>query len=358
MVAAWARYAISAVQCGSWRLRMAFNHNWETGDVDVSFPEAWVSIGNVLPSNRSTKFWAGNRFYRRYDVHINDFYFYNMSGLGGGIEDVDVNVGKLALAWIGDTSHYAMVATPDLNGDAVNRAGFSKNNLDLRFYDVDLWWGAMELGVTVSWARGGEDMNGDPVEDAVGGALNFIHIKEDFLTEGGLNTFALQLGRGPGTTFTSGFETWATDDGPMIIDTEQDAWRFRATEQFTVQPVSWYSMQMVLVYQYTDYRNMFETQHWFSSGMRPIFHLNNSLSFALEAGVDFVDTPAMGRTGVLGKFTVAPQVSIGGKFFSRPVIRPYFTAAVWSDDFIGQMGAAYGTDTWGYAGGVQMETWW
>ncbi len=80
------------------------------------------------------KFWAGNRFYRRHDVSVTDFFFSNMSGGGGGVEDIALPVGKLALAWIGagSTSGVSSVPTPD----ASNKAGFSKSNWNLSLYDV------------------------------------------------------------------------------------------------------------------------------------------------------------------------------------------------------------------------------
>ena len=54
-----------------------------------------------LAAQPSMKFWAGLRYYRRHDIHINDFFFYNMSGGGGGVEDFELLFGKMALAWIG-----------------------------------------------------------------------------------------------------------------------------------------------------------------------------------------------------------------------------------------------------------------
>ncbi|RTL27176.1 MAG: carbohydrate porin, partial [Rhodocyclaceae bacterium] len=47
----------------------------------------------------NARLWAGKRFYQRNDVHITDFYFWNNSGNGGGIENVDVGVGKLSYAY-------------------------------------------------------------------------------------------------------------------------------------------------------------------------------------------------------------------------------------------------------------------
>ena len=69
-------------------------------DTQFGVPEAWASIGNVVASQPSMKFWAGDRFYERSDIHINDFYFRNMSGGGGGVEDIQLPFGKVALAWM------------------------------------------------------------------------------------------------------------------------------------------------------------------------------------------------------------------------------------------------------------------
>src|SRR6185503_20117747 len=45
------------------------------GSANFSFAEIWGSVGNVVASQPSLKFWAGNRYYRRHDIHLNDFFF-------------------------------------------------------------------------------------------------------------------------------------------------------------------------------------------------------------------------------------------------------------------------------------------
>ncbi|HZI58221.1 MAG TPA: carbohydrate porin, partial [Verrucomicrobiae bacterium] len=65
------------------------------GNDQFRFREAFVQAGNVFESQPTAKFWAGERYYRRYQAHINDFYVLDMSGYGGGVEDLDVKVGKL-----------------------------------------------------------------------------------------------------------------------------------------------------------------------------------------------------------------------------------------------------------------------
>ena len=80
--------------------------------------------------------WAGNRFYRRHDIHIDDFFMYNMSGGGGGVEDIKTPLGKIAVAWIGLGSQSGFSDIPQ--PDPANKAGFNKSNFDFRLYDFKL----------------------------------------------------------------------------------------------------------------------------------------------------------------------------------------------------------------------------
>ena len=59
------------------------------------FREAFVEVGNVLASNPSADFWAGDRYYRRLNIDINDFYYLDMSGYGGGTENLNVGIGQV-----------------------------------------------------------------------------------------------------------------------------------------------------------------------------------------------------------------------------------------------------------------------
>lgn len=142
------------------QVRMAFvdpYSSFNSGtDTQVTFPEAWGSIGNVVRSQPSMKFWAGNRYYRRHDTYIDDFFYYNMSGAGGGIEDLELPFGKFAAAWIGAGSAsglYAEVPQPD----PLNTAGFNKANTVLSLYDVKVPFGTAEFGAVYSYASSGLD---------------------------------------------------------------------------------------------------------------------------------------------------------------------------------------------------------
>ena len=69
-----------------------------------SLREAWAGARGVWDANPTAAFWAGQRFYDRFDVHMTDFYYLDMSGFGGGVEDLQVgDWGKFAIAWFGGT---------------------------------------------------------------------------------------------------------------------------------------------------------------------------------------------------------------------------------------------------------------
>lgn len=324
---------------------------------DFGLPEAWASIGNVVEAMPSMKFWAGYRFYRRHDIHINDFYFYNMSGGGGGLEDIELPFGKLALAWIGAASQsgFSDVPTPD----AANEAGFSKASWDLRLYDVPLPLGKGEFGLVYARSDSGLDASGNSAPNSDGVAFTFLHTRDKFLSDDGVNKFSLQFGTGAANTFTTGFETFTTNNTVYIRPEADDSWRFRVTEHFTANLNEHFSLGPALVYQLTDYGDQGGRVHWASAGLRPVLHFNRYFSLAFEGGVDWVKDEQANDSGNLFKLTLAPQVSLGNRFMSRPVIRGFITYAHWSDDFIGQVGGNdYLTENNGFTYGVQMEVWW
>lgn len=344
------------------QLRAAFldpYSNYGSPDTfQTTLPEVWSSVGNVLASQPELKVWAGNRFYRRHDIHINDFYFLNMSGGGGGVEDWSLPFGKLAVAWIGN-GEQSGIFRDLIQSDPNNKAGFSKQNVDVALYDLALPVGRGEVAVVYANETGGRDATGDRAPNANGVALTLIDTWDHFLDENSINKFSLQLGYGAAKSFTSGFETVTATNGTFIIPDDPGSWRVRLTESMVVQPDEHFSIGPALVYQYTDYRGVLGRRHWLSAGVRPILHFNKYISLALEGGVDYVDDSALRTRDYLYKLTVAPQVSLGNLFFSRPAIRGYVTYAGWGNNFRGKVGGPdYLDRTEGWAFGIQMETWW
>jgi maltoporin len=324
---------------------------------EFGLAEAWAGVGNLSASQPLMKVWAGNRYYRRHDINIDDFFMYNMSGGGGGVEDIKTPIGKIALAWIGLGSQSGFSDIPQ--PDPQNKAGFNKSNFDFRFYDFKLPGGTGEFGFDIAHATSGKDQNGIQEPNATGVSFTLIHIAEKWMGENNLNKFYIQYGRGPAKTFTSSFETFTTLAGTFIRPDASDSYRFRVADNMIFETGKHFSISPVLLYQDTDYKEFGGRQYWFSAGARPQVYLNNYVNLAFEPFVDWVNDKSTNTSDYLFKMTFAPQVSLGNHFMSRPAIRAFLTYAQWGNGFKGQVGGPdYATSTQGLTWGVQMESWW
>ena len=101
-----------------------------------------------------------------------------------------------------------------------------------------------------------------------------------------------------------------------------------------LQPSDSFAVMPIFIYQRTrdgDPRHGWD--EWISFGARPQVFFTQRVSLAFEAGLDHTRSGAGAYEGWLGKFTIAPQVGAGRKFFSRPVLRAFLTYAAWSSGF-------------------------
>ena len=309
------------------------------GNDQFRFREAFVQAGNIFESQPNAKFWAGERYYRRQHIEINDFYPLDMSGYGGGVEDFNVGFGKMAMAYIAG-------ARPDI----VTENGYlAKSNVDVRLYDVKgpggMWGGWFNFATS----KGGTTSTGLKVPTTDGYGVGLRHQRLEW--HGGYHTFSLQYGTGAASNFS------ASLDDPTAF--RRNSARWLATEQVLFQPNDRFAIMPIFIYQRTKDGN---PQHgwnqWVSFGARPEVFFTNYLSLAFEAGFDH--TRLRGQyDGWLRKFTIAPQIGAGRKFFSRPVLRAFLTYANWSDRLRGFVGGTpFQNRTSGVTYGVQAETWW
>lgn len=318
------------------------------GNDQFRLREAFVQAGNFLESQPNAKFWAGERYYRRQHIDIDDFYPLDMSGYGAGVEDVDVRFGKLAVAFLSG-------ARPDI---VTQNGTLAKSNIDVRLYSVrgphlwgvpeGLWSGWFDY----AWSKGGSTSGGTtstviPTTD--GYAFGLKH--ELLEWHGGYHSFSVQYGTGA----ASNFSTSIIGPAPYINRSAQ----LLVTEQVVYQPNDRFAIMPIFVYQQTkDGNPQHRWNQWESFGARPEVFFTKHLSLALEGGFDHTNAPGQ-YDGWLRKVTVAPQIGVGRKFFSRPVLRAFVTYATWSDGFRGLVGGApYTNRTNGLTYGVQTETWW
>jgi maltoporin len=309
------------------------------GNDQFRFREAFVQAGNVLGSQPDAKFWAGERYYRRQHVDIDDFYPLDMSGYGGGVEDLDVRVGKLAVAFISG-------ARPDL----VTKNGYlSKSNIDVRFYDLKGPFGLWGFWFDYATSKGGETGTGTMIPTTTGYAFGVRNQRLEW--HGGYHTFSVQYGTGAASNFSSVLD----DPTPFL----RSSARLLVVEQLLYQPNDHFAIMPIFVYQrLKDGNPQHGWNNWVSFGARPQVFFTKYISLAFEGGFDHTNSPGQ-YNGWLRKFTIAPQIGAGRKFFSRPVLRAFLTYASWSDGFRGLVGGVpYFGRTNGLTYGLQAETWW
>jgi maltoporin len=317
----------------------SFNNG--TGNDQFRLREAFVRGGNVFESQPDAKFWVGERYYRRQHIEINDFYPLDMSGYGAGFEDLNLGVGKLAVGYLAG-------ARPDIQ---TANGNYAKSSVDVRFYDVKAPGGTLAGWFDFATSKGGTTPTGDVIPTSNGYAFGIRHQRLEW--HGGFHALGIQYGTGPASNFST-----SIDDPTRFINSTA---RFLLNEQVLLQPNDRFAIMPIFIYQRTkDGNPTHPWQQWVSFGARPEIFFNKYLSLAFEGGFDHTHSqvPPL-YDGWLRKFTIAPQIGAGQKFFSRPVLRAYLTYGNWSDGLRGFVGGVpFQNRTDGFTYGVQAETWW
>ena len=329
----------------------AFDHANQNSPKIVSVNEAFAEAGGLFRAAPQVKIWAGQRYYRRLTNDILDFHYLDMSGMGGGVLDIPLGGGLLSVSFLGGST-----------GQDLTVDGFAtKSSIDVRLADLPVA-GKLTLWLAGSYVRGGTLPDGTgEVPSIPGSAIGLWHTVEGLL--GGFQRLTVQAGRGALTDFQAHYKPTAFRLPADIIPGDRlvrDSWRLRVTEMLQIQPSPGFSLMGSAIYQVTDFapEGGEGIEHWYSIGARPIVHFNRYASFAAEAGVEVIESE-LAADGVLAKISGAAQVTAGGLFFSRPVLRAYVTLATWSDALRGAIGGpAHRHDTRGLGMGLQLESWW
>lgn len=333
-------------------------HDWN----EMALREAYVKGDNLFESMPGASIWAGQRFYQRQDIHMIDFYYYDVSGPGAGLENIDVGLGKLNLAWTQNN---------DESDFQTGHGRFVGNMFDARLNDIAVNTdGFLQLGLTYGTASENKNSEALRGKEKSGYMLTAEHTQTNFF--GGFNKFVVQYA-------TDAMSTWQMGASgktePLDKDVDQSLLRIIDHGAFDL-PDSNFSMSYVAMM--NKLSNDPDTgRTWYTVGVRPQYHWNQVMSTAVELGHDRVkfDKNASGvdagKTYKMNKVTVAQQWSAGDSVWARPTIRVFGTYAKWNDkqalngfrDGDGNFDAVaynekFGSSKDGFTFGVQMEAWW
>lgn len=341
------------------------------GDVDNSkspspnqqvwIREAWGEATGIFGTTGAFKdasIWAGRRFYMRQDLHMRDQWYWNNSGDGVGIENIDLGPVKMHYAYI---QHDTGNVNSDWNNGAIRGvlAPYSQwvgggghtiiGSHDLRFSDIKLWeGGSLTLGVQFNDAhpKSGTENDGNKND---GTQFNVILNQAGVL--GGDNRVYATYGNG------STYWNWYNPD----VKTENKWWH--VMDIFYIKPMANLEMQGVVQYRKQNGEGTMKdsTNAWTSVGVRPVYFFTKHFSVAYEVGFDKLKFDNETEARKLMKNTIALQWSPQASFWSRPVIRLFATRADWNKNAnnwnkIGE--GQFGNAMQGMTFGAQIEAWW
>ena len=309
---------------------------------NTTFVQSYIKFDNFLGEGISA--WGGRRFYKRMDIHMNDYFWLNTgAGADGGlgIEGIDLAGGKFS---------FASFVFKNLNDAGVTTDDTTGTNFDFRLEGIEVtpnsninfWlYGAMKhAGVN------GENESGL----GIGGWVTTEGVM------GGSNTTAIL------------YKDGAASNGQVVLDSTADfdnLSSFEINNNLVIEPNENYSLQWGVIYKVDESAATNGKKTWMSTGVRPVFYMTDHTSVAVELGYDNLDDETTGKDGSLTKATVALQLAKSRGYYSRPVMRAFVTAAEWDEDFSNNAdatqnvgGVTYAGDTSGWAAGLQVEAWW
>jgi len=324
---------------------------------------------NLFDALPGADIWAGKRYYQRHDVHMIDFYYWDISGPGGGIENIDVGFGKLSLATTRNSE--AGGSQSFINGTTRTK-DLSNDIFDVRLGQMQVNpGGSLEVGFDYGRANesdGYERVNRDSSKD---GWLGTIQHTQTFGDNGSLNKFVVQYATDAMTQNRNGRPgTAQNNNGKMIRVIDHGAIDFNDT----------WSLMYVGMYQDVNRDNNNGTT-WYTAGVRPMYKWTPIMSTLLELGYDNVKSQNTGDRNNQYKVTLAQQWQAGSSIWARPAIRVFATYAKWDEKWgyssstVGDSNYVAGvpngtalndTNTQRFSRGdsdevtfgIQMEAWW
>lgn len=294
-------------------------------------PQAYVQATNIPGLNPDARIWAGRIFYHRNDIHSIDYFYWNPSGLGTGIENVEINGLKYSYALFRQDAQFQ----PNL----ANRHDFQVDGFKTNPN------GNVTIGLSLM-------QKPDAVAKGHDGFSVTVQHKQDQVF-GGYNKAAIQYGQGAGDTINSVDQAFP--------DSNTRRWRFNESLLWQITPK--FSGMFDTIYEHQT--SPAYSQNWFSVGVRPVYAITDHFKMQFDLGHDVVN-PSNGPSRTLTKFSIAPTLAMEKSFFSRPELRVFYTYAKWnkaaqdaatSGTTLASDGP-FGSARHGSSYGIQLETWW
>jgi maltoporin len=411
--------------------------NTQTPGAGVGIVEGYAEMKNVFKNAPEITFWGGQRFYDRYNIDSEDYFWLNTSGFGVGVYNIHLGPGNLYIAWLGNNNDNLNEAT-GFNG-ASGLSTFNNNDhvgnlykqtFDIRYKDIDIGFGKLSLVLIGNYIKG--DRFELTKSDIFGVSHTGVVQTQDMYGIGGGAIWEYDFGNKSMLRISGLYGYGATDFQGNIgnqINQVENAWvnqisrletgrsntvktingtaigepfvsvnpvnhasEALATAYFVWNPVDCFALGVWANWEYNDEgfqpiglntsvngtsthnRVASGSRNIVTAGIRPVYWISDNIAIQGVAAGSYIDnvrtssgTPAFGKSGQEGIFTIAPTIKPKGGFFTRPEIRLFATYAIWSNSLKGTTASGgsgsvgvppYNHNTnQGWLIGSQMEIW-
>lgn len=320
--------------------------NWEgaNGANPLAVRESYFEGGNF--GGTPYTYWAGKRFYRENDLHMNDWYYFaDMSSNGAGMGHIPFLNAKLHLAWLREVSE----TTSDIGAHGVTVYDVRLKEIKFSRKNMGFLW----LGYATA-PGGGDNSNNKTYESSKGYLAGFF--LESALPSG-FNHFAIMYGKGLLDDFNV-FGSPALESGSVAHKEQEKSNKVRMVEHVTYDLTSNLSFHASTSLELRDNGSVNNNKTtWWNVGVQPMYFISDNHQIVGVLGTSVVDSEGEAPRR-LTRFTIAPQVSAGRNIWARPAIRLFYTRSWWSTSNRGSVGGdTYAGETSGGSFGVQGEVW-
>jgi len=306
--------------------------------------------------DNTASFWIGRRWYKRYDSHMTDYFFFNMSGDGFGVNNLELSGVKLSYSFMFNEVDPAQIVEDE-------KVLFTSHDLRLsreqENSEFTLFLNYMQLD-------GRTFQNSQTIDKLDGYTIGLTYkdkslFQKLFEMQGSSTTgifYGRSLAKGAGSYSPYLQEPLVEsliDQGSSIESSK--TWRF--INYNDLQNSVW-GLMSNLVYELKDDSSFSATkQEWLSLGVRPYWFYHKNVRVLFELGYDTLKDELQSKRYSLTKATPAIEFALDKGIWERPVLRLFYTYARWNEDAKGQIGTAYyANKTSGSNLGVQLEYWW
>lgn len=291
------------------------NDTWDSSQQTTSLTELYSE--GTLVENSPIAAWVGKRYYRDSDVYIDDYYYFaNMSGNGAGVRQIPL-VGEASM----DIAYLQQV------GSTQTDLGYQATSvLDFRINKLKFFGNTQRIWFAYAQSPGGTKSNNLSLDRAQGYALGVLNESQtEWFSQKIYSQLSIQFGQ----KLMNDFNLWTDRDWSQQNQEIADKSRWRAIWSHQVNASDKNSYYIAFSTEKLFLKNNLK-EEWLSMGLAHVYGFNSV--WRLHSVLGHSQVSIDDESYSLGRVTIAPELSLGEGFWSRPVLRFYMTESFWSQN--------------------------